>query len=436
MSPPTDSAAEPSAPPAEAPPQPGPSAGPVPGRITSRNNVTTTANRLIAEYTLARFQNNTSTDLVYIKIKIPVLFATFANTLKPLVYGNFRNIGARTITDAADITFLDNVIRTVATNAIICAYAVAFNKAASLNAGSVTYFGDYNPVDSNRFPALTTLLVSSIGPLEASHLPYKCTFIPYLVNTEVTNLINQAGYNVSYYESFLQAMKRGRTISMADVDVHSRDSSPWWTLFMNNERPTTTAGITTPGQISAFNPNSFDDRNPAILLGAMVLEDTLYDLPGPIITTTIGPFACQHEPHSIADIPAPFNGPTYINPHVPAISVQFEFVTTLNHANSLVLGLFQEDDAIADLSDLPYPEKEDEQSEATTTTKKSKTSATRKRATATESKTPVKDTVENVGLYNGSGMYTATILYFDHVIAVRVPHTRRANIVTDANKSE
>jgi hypothetical protein len=403
--------------------------------MPSRSNLSTSANRLIAEYTLTRFQNNSSTDLVYIKISVPTLFSTYANTLKPIVFGNFRNIGARTITDAADTAFLNNVVRTVATNAVICTYAVAFNKAARINAGSATRFGDYNPVDANRFPALTTLLVSSLGPLEASHLPYKCTFIPYLVAADVAVLINQAGYNVSFYESFLQAMKRGRTISMTDVDVSSVDSSPWWTLFMNNTRPTATGNNVTPGQITAFNPNSFDDRNPAVLLGSMVLEDTLYDLPGPVITTVIGPFASIRAPTSIADIPAPFNDALHINKHVPAIYVTFTKVSDINHASAVYLGRYQNDEDIVDLSDLNFDEPSPTDTSGTSTaTKKTKTGKKSTRTTTTT--TTVTDALENVGLYDFTGMYTATVLYFDHVIAYRVPYTRRATIVTDANKLE
>lgn len=400
-----------------------------PGIITSRNNITTCANRLIAEYTLTRYQNNSEVDLVYIKLDVPTLFSTYANTLKPIVFGNFRNIGARTITDQSDKTFLDNVVRTVATNAVICTYAVAFNKAASIDAGAVTKFGDFNPVDANRFPALTTLLVSSLGPLEANHLPYKCTFVPYFQHAEVNNLINQTGYSPSYYESFLQAMKRGRTINMSDVDVHTKESSPWWTLYMDNLRPTTAGTRTTPGHITAYNPNSFDERNPAILLASMVLEDTLYPLPGPLIVATIGPFASMREPTTVDDIPDMFMGPNHVNKHVPALFVKFTQGDQLTHATALTFGEYQKDREIAKLSDLP--------------TDNPAAKPPPQKRTKSASATPESEVITNVPYADDTvstrrevALYTATVIYFDHIIAYKVPHNRRANIVTDANKSD
>jgi len=376
--------------------------------------------------------------LTYVKIKVDVLYSTYANTLKPIVYGNFRNIGARTVTDLVDITFLDNVITTVATNAIICTYAVCFNKAARIDSNAVTLFGNFNPVDVNRFPSLTTLLISAMGPLEASHLPYKCTFIPYLVETEVTALTNQAGYTTHYYESFLQAMKRGRTISMADVDVHTRESSPWWTLYMDNVRPTRTGTVSTPGHITAYNPNSFDDRSTAIILGSIVLEDTLFDLPGPLIVATVGPFAAIRIPRNIDDIPDPFNTSVSINPHYPAIHISFAEDRSLTHSDALTFGIIQNDENIINLSGLHH-ELSDEDSNTTTAvaasrqpTKKSKTS--RGNAKATEASGPA-NSLEPVGPQHAS-LYLATVIYFDHKLANRVPHLRRSNVVTDSNKLE
>jgi len=406
------------------------------GLPPARSFLSTTANRLIAEYSLARTENNSDTDLVYIKINVNHLFSTYANTLKPIVYGNFRNIGARTVTDNADTTFLNNVILTVATNAVVCTYAVAFNKAAKLDAGAVTLFGDFNPVDANRFPALTSSLITSLGPVEAQHLPFKCTFIPYLDRTDVNALIQQNGYTTHFYESFLQAMKRGRTVLMTDVNVHEVRSSAWWTLYMDNQRPSVTGNVVLPGHITAYNPNSFDDRETAIILAALVLEDTLYDLPGPLITTTIGPFACANHPRTINDIPEPFNSGIHINRHVPALFIKFEHFDELNHANALTFGQIQDDDAITGLSELPFPDSA-LPSKATQVvqppTKKTKSGTSSVSSTTTKSGPT--DSLAQVGT-DTHGLYTATVLYFDHVLANKVPHSRRSNVVTDANKAE
>jgi hypothetical protein len=223
---------------------------------------------------------------------------------------------------------------------------------------------------------------------------------------------------------------------MTDVNVSEVTSSAWWTLFMDNKRPTTTGNVTTPGHITAYNPNSFDDRDLCVLLGSIVLEDTLYDLPGPLITVTVGPFACLRPPVSIDDVPDVFKTNLSINPHVPGIYIDFKRVEKLNHASALQYGFYQKNASIAEVSDLPISSDEPGTLSATVsasqTTKRQKTSSSTSAAT---SATGPADSLGEVGP-DGSGLYTATVIYFDHVLANRVPHIRRSNVVTDANKSD
>lgn len=409
--------------------------GPGPGALPpARSNVSSTAQRLIAEYTLTRFENNSEPDLRFIALSATRLFSTYSNSIKPIVYGNFRNVGARTVTDAADTTFLDNVVRTVATNAVVASYAVCYNKAARLDANSVARFGDYDPVDCLRFPTLTTHLVNALGPVEAHHLPYKCTFIPTIKRTDVDALLTQAGYTSHYYESFLQAMKRGRTIAMSDIDVNTRDSTHWWTLYYENIRPNNDV----PGHISAYSPFSFDDRNSTSLLASVVCEDTLYDLPGPIIVHTLGPFAATRTPTSLNDLPDPFNGRLYYNRHVPAIAFKFikhEDDVALTEAGVIHCASIQGDPDLLPHTSLYY----DLGTEEPATTSTTKTGRTRKKTASTKSgkvnegsNTDALDTLDP----NDICMYTCQILYFDHKIANQVPHNRRSNIITAANALE
>jgi hypothetical protein len=406
------------------PVNPGPNPGANP---PARSNVAATAQRLVAEYTLTRFENNSEPDIRYVMIRTPTLFSSYSNTLKPIVYGNFRNIGARTVTDAVDTTFLDNVIRTVATNAVVATYAVAYNKAARIDASSSTRFGDYDPVDCLRFPTLTTHLVNSFGPVEATQLPYKSTFIPVIPRQEVENLLTQQGYVSHYYESFLQAMKRGRTIAMSDVDVNTRDSTHWWTLYYENVRPAN-GPPEIPGHISAYSPFSFDERSSTVLLASVVVEDTLYELPGPVIVHTLGPFAATREPQSLADLPHPYNGRTYFNRHVPAIAYLFEQFGEDGHISEAGLvhcSHIQEDERLLNETQL-YVDLGDEAEGTGSRTKKKKNilneGASHDALDAVDSET--------------AQLYTCKIMYFDHKLANSVPHKRRSNIVTSANSLE
>lgn len=403
--------------------------GAVPGpRPPARSNVASTAQRLIAEYTLTRHENNTEPTIRYIQINANMLFSTYSNTIKPIVYGNFRNVGARTVTDAADTAFLDNVVRTVATNAVVASYAVAYTKAAVIDASSSTRFGDYDPVDCLRFPTLTSHLINALGPVEAVQLPYKCTFIPVIRRRHVEVLLAQNGYTSHYYESFLQAMKRGRTIAMSDVDVNTRDSTQWWTLYFENVRPSQDS----PGHITAFSPFSFDDRNSTTLIASLVCEDTLYALPGPIIVHTIGPFVATREPQDLDDIPPPFNERVYWNRHVPAIAYRFlPADTTLTEAGLVHYGHLQGDQDILNLTNLFYDlgsDEEEDPSEKKVTRGKKKKSGKKNEGSTTDSLDEVSDNV--------AFLYVCRIMYFDCKIADQVPHYRRSTVVTSSNALE
>jgi hypothetical protein len=249
----------------------------------------------------------------------------------------------------------------------------------------------------------------------------------------VNDLIAQAGYSSHYYESFLQAMKRGRTIAMSDVDVNTKDSTHWWTLYYENQRPTSTGGVTTPGHIIAYSPFSFDDRSSTVLLGAIVTEETLFDLPGPIITHTVGPFAALRTPVTLDDIPAAFKGRTFYNRHVPAIAYFFTKTDDLNNAGAILYGHMQNDQTITDLTQLFYEYDSDESTPPPArTTSKSRTAKKSSKKDKSFNKDSTADALNPVGPAT-SGLFVCTIMYFDHVIANSVPHIRRANVVTSAN---
>ncbi|BAU79512.1 hypothetical protein RVD_032 [Diatom colony associated dsRNA virus 14] len=413
---------------------------PAPRIATSRSSTARTAATLISQYTAVPTENNSDTGLVYIEISAAKLYSTYANTLKPIVYGNFRNIGARTLTDQADRNLLDNVILTVATNAVIATYAVCHTKACKLNAGAISLFGNYSPVDCTRFPALTSLLINSIGPVEAPALPYRCTFVPYIVWDNVHDLITQANYTSHLYELFIQAMKRGKTVAMSDVDVSNNQSNHWWTLFMSNVQTTTTGATTRTGDITAFCPFSFADRDHAVILAAFVIEETLYDVPGPLVTATVGPFARMYPPTSVEDIPDVYRTSLAVNPHVPAIFATFTKVSNMSHASAVTFGILQNDSNISDLAfetvtlgpapEYDYPV----DYSITNPSKKRKTSekASAKSTSMTTRSGLATDTIESTP----AALYIATVYYFDHRLLDKVPIARRSTVVTQANQLE
>jgi hypothetical protein len=318
-----------------------------------------------------------------------------------------------------------------------------FNKAARIDSYSIMRFGSYAPIDSVRFPIMATTLCNSLGPIESTQLPYKCTFIPYMTRTEIDDMFQQAGYTNHYYESFLQAMRRGRTIMMTDVNIHEQTSSHWWTNYYENVRPSTQGGVTTPGHITAFCPFSYDQRDNNVLLAAIVTEDTLYELPGPCITSKIGPFARMYPPTVIDDIPEHFRSRIAINRHVPAITVKFEEYGSLNHITAVTYGEIQKDQAILDLSafkfklDTAAAAPAPASTTATTTTSKGPATSTRSKSRLSTESTlkPPTDPLEIVGP-SGAGLYIATIIYFDHRLADRLPYGRRTAIVTAANAAD
>lgn len=413
----------------------------------ARTSLSTVAARLIADYSLGPFTANTATDLVHIKLSAASLYSTYANTLKPIVYGNFRNIGARTLSESADTTLLDSVVATVATNACVASYSVLLNKCIKEDASMITEFGRHAHVDSLRFPALTTLLVNSLGPVQTDTQPYRCKFLPYLVWTEIETLLAGSGYKSSYQEIFNTAMQRGRTIQMTDVDVNNNTSSHWWTLYTNNHIPTVDASgnpaLQRRNTLSVYCPFRFAERDDATVLGAVALETTLYEAPGPIISAVIGPFATISQPRTIDDIPKQFRNSLAVNSHYPARLILFDKVCRMTNAHALAFGDLQQDEAIYKLAsagctsesvNAPTFEENVEFTEYSDN-KKRKIDASSLRTvtltTSTSTKPGITEQVNNTQ----AKLYYATILYFDHHLVRDVTLHQRNAIITSANQA-
>jgi hypothetical protein len=300
-------------------------------RDKSPSRISQTAMTLLANMTIGNSYSNTDPVVKLIKISVPALVSLFTNQLKPLIYANARQLSLETTTNLGDINELNSIVYTMAISAVRATRTVAFHKAERLLTNVVGTFGPRPEHDKFSFPAVTTLIINSIGPVIADRTPYRCEFIPYIIQQEVTALYTDARYNIRRGRIAHQALKSlSYWVNFVDVDVNEQTSSGWWTMHIvpSKRRDLEVTCI------HAYNPMSFNDLDSATTLAAVTLEKTLYTFPGPCHTTKIGPFIAPKGSSTFNDIPLRFRSDLSVNQSPPVCICKF---TTIQEATPAML---------------------------------------------------------------------------------------------------
>lgn len=439
-----------------------------PNEPSSRTSVAIVAARLQSDGTIVNSFHNSEPAIKRIEIVPNRLIEMFDNILRPIVYGNYRGLGVRTVTNQADTQYLDSAIFTVAVNAVQACYAVGYTKTQKVNYGSVFQYGGRPEVDKFKLPAMVALLCNSFGPITRARESYRCTFIPILVKNDVDALRADPRYDSRKEEMFRLAMQRAHySITMSDVDIANEISSCWWMLHVAQ---TTEAGAVQPTHQAVYSPVSHADLDTASTLASVVLSSTLYDFPGPIHTSKIGPFVARDHADSIADIPAPLRDDLALNVSPPVRLFRFVPDRTATQADVIAFGAIQGDaaltaradpglrdpnrligqidrtfrDHIQDLHDYYTTDESTTDTAQTAVTVTGTDPSPQKKPPAKRHRTPSERPeplhtqpvfAEPGNQVLGLSIYTVEVYYFDHVQLDNFPISRREGIVTEANST-
>uniref|UniRef100_A0A2V0RAT9 Uncharacterized protein n=1 Tax=viral metagenome TaxID=1070528 RepID=A0A2V0RAT9_9ZZZZ len=426
----------------------------------SRTKIATVAARLQADGTIINGFANDEPAIKRITIKVDALLAFLTATITPIVYGNYRGLGVRSVTATSDVDYLDSVIYTVATNAVQACYAVGFTKTQKVNYGSVLHYGGRPEVDKFTMPALTALFINSFGPITRARESYRCTFVPILNKTNVDALRAAVKYDPRKEEMFRLSMQRAHySITMSDIDINNEESSHWWTLHVVQ---TTPSGFTDPTHQTVYSPISFTDLDNATTLAGAILSATLYDFPGPIHTARIGPFVTHTGASTPADIPAALRDDIGFNVSPPVRLFEFEASRPATQADVIAFGPIQSNTAITNLGDpvLRNPgqalldldtdhrnfvrnldkwyasqdSSKQAKSSANSTTITVPTGNKRSRSidTRPDPVYAIKKPSDLADKVNGYSLFTVKVYYFDCVILDNFPLSRTESIITEA----
>jgi hypothetical protein len=340
------------------------------GLSVSNSQVAKVAVELIHKGTIINLCNNIAPEHKMIRLKPEPLLALFTNTVKPIIYANARNLGINDFTIPNNQIRLNNITFTVCVSAIKGLRAVIYNKAMRIDNATLALFGNRPKMEEYSFPALTTLLINSCGPITRTHESYRCIFIPYITHQDVEDLKTSPHYFPNYLELFTLALNRAHySIRSTDIDLYNKDQSHWWTLHVvalksheyeiksPDSRTNSSASATTDpltqtvkiiDRVNVYSPMSFKDIDHATTFASICLDETLYDLPGPCYTSTFGPFVTDSLPVEIADIPAPFDTDLCINISPPVRLTTFSEARALTNIDAVSLGMTQNDTDLVD----------------------------------------------------------------------------------------
>jgi hypothetical protein len=385
--------------------------------------------QLVTRYTLSEGYNNISTRLVHVNINIDGLIDTYINAIRPIIEGNFRALGLRSFTDPNDVTAINSILFTIAVNAAYATTVVSYNKAVRIDSSLTTRFGAMASEPHSNYPALLSALIMSFGPYQTSTLPYKALFVPIISLESVNQKFNDNRYQAAQLVNFTQMLTRVRTIMTTDVDFKSDESTPWWMLYrVPIDR--TLVSAANPELIDVFSPTEFANRSITTNLGGLVLDRTLYDLPGPCITTQLGPFPARTPPERLDDLPLYYRNQLRLNPHVPAIAFEFEEYNNVTSKADLYhfSRLFDDPDWTDELGITSDDEKDLEVDAPTKLSKADEASKpTSKRGKKKRPRISISEVTTKWTLYS------VTVIYFDHKLYDRVPLSVRNITVTQAN---
>lgn len=402
---------------------------------TGTTKLQATAADLVARFVVSENYMNYKPRFNSIKLDVANLHCTFQNAIRPIVYGNYRNLGAHGFTGTNDKNLLDGVTYTIAANAVVTAFAVMYNKAVAIDNSMASLFERDVSSVSTKYPALLSLLIQTLGPYKTSTLPYKCFFVPYIKYSDTRSLFSNQSYSSEYNIAFASAMERSRKVCMTDVDIKSTDSTPWWMLHRSFKDETDNANANQ----TVFSPTEFQNRTASVTLGAVCLHDTLYDFPGPLTTAQIGPFLYRGIPTDVSQIPdVPRTESSFVS-HYPAHDFRFLVLRgpdahtkdkpgyELTKADLYSFGLTQYDDeAVKDLDPEIQISEGDEEEFLPSKSKKRKPKRVTRRTVAEQSING-KDPVLHWNIL------ICQVLYFDTVLFIDLPVNERKSIITEAN---
>jgi len=409
-----------------------PRSQPTIGLPTSSTRLQAVAAKLVSDFIVSEGTNNSLPRIQSVKLLVDNLHKTFANSIRPIVFGNYRNLGTHGFTAANDVATLNGITFTVAANAVKTAMIVMYNKAVSIDNSLAQLFNRDQTAGATKFPALLSLLIQSLGPYKTTTLPYKCYFIPYLTWPEVQPLFAHADYNSEYQIAFNQAMIRCRQVCMTDVDFGSKESTPWWTIHrafsddVNNER----------SSLTVFCPQEFQNRTHSISLGAVCLHATLYDYPGPVMSAQIGPFIYRGIPTEIEDIPDTVLREFAYKPQPYARDVRFCAIRgpeasltdpQITKAEMYAFALIQSNQDLFNGLDASIHLEEGEDLGDPNSPK-----ARKKRRKIAKRKV-LKQSIDATDQIDGWNIYMCEIMYFDYMMFRELPIAERKLIITEAN---
>jgi hypothetical protein len=236
---------------AQAPaPQGGGQAGIVPSPrnvVTGRTKFSAEISALVADQSITPFHNNRMYPLHPVHLNAHALHVLFRNLLDPLIRPFYRFIGARNLTDQTELQIIDDVIRSVAKDALYALHACAYNGAISVSAMMAQQFGATPQVAGTEFPISLVVIINSTGPITIGETaPFRGTYVPHLSLAEIDAVPMRAGgnYMPQAYNLFLEAARKSKSMSLAHIDVHAKAPSPWWTQDVHYPDPSDVTQIT------------------------------------------------------------------------------------------------------------------------------------------------------------------------------------------------
>jgi hypothetical protein len=297
------------------------------------------AHSLLADTTVSNGFRNSEPIVKVINLDTTALVELFTNQLQPLIYANARQLSLYGAQNANDTNELDAIIYTLAIGATKAARTTAFMKAKPFLSNLGALFGTHPDNEKYRYPAATTLLISSLGPVVSERLSYRCEFIPCITQQDIDALYNDARYSVLHERNAAFILKQIPTwVTCTDVNVEETISSPWWMLHIVPSKHN--KGLRTCN--NAYLPVSFNDIDNAICIAAISMDTTLYEFPAMCHTAKVGPFVTKTNASDFEDIPLRLRNDLTINESPPVMLYQFKHVRNATNADLIFEYLFDQ----------------------------------------------------------------------------------------------
>lgn len=282
---------------------------------TGRNVINREIERIVASQTYAPIHNQHQYPHYQHNVDVLQLYNVYFNQIKPLIYGNYRSLGARGITDVADTNLLNNCVRALATQAVVATHTVGFNKVKRIDALAAASYNSYPMADNHSYPTSVSTLITSFGPFElTTQVPYRCIHIPIIDWTDVTDLLNHIDYHPELATMALETISKSKLFSLTQVDTHATASSPWWLLHPHHTRDRN-------GQIEVLNvysPFPFEDRDQALVIASFFIDELLVPAPAGANFTQTRQYNFNYEPTRVEQFPATSRSFPEFNDHQPA----------------------------------------------------------------------------------------------------------------------